>query len=283
MPDVVFGDNHLFGINHLSIEKAEQYREEFADRQALKRTFALLRKYGVDDQMMSAHIRAKDVFAVALDEHPRIRIHPVIPYAHAINDQAASQGIVATGLTLLRPSMKDAARLLVELISPQQFIRMPRSSIGRLIDEQLRLFGEIPEANRGVIFIQNVFADLLIGMGMSEWFEEFADLCRTRGFGAGIITYNPQYFLSHRFPGIELCIQYNHVGYLNNIDPEQLVELCDIYPVWAMGVFGSGAYSEPYVIRDLLSQRFSKVVYATSKEERLARFVKEVGSTVTCA
>ena len=121
--------------------------------------------------------------------------------------------------------------------------------------------------------MHNVFADLLIGLDISEWFDHFRGICEERGFGAGVITYNPMYFLDNCLPGLELCIQHNHVGFLNNIGREQLDSLCASYPVWAMGVFGSGAYAEKDVIQDLLRTPFKKVVFASSKEERLSRFV----------
>ena len=283
MPEIVFGDNHLFGINHLSMEKAKRYRDEYGSLSALVATFDMLRRCNVNEQMMSAHLRAQEVCDVALSTHRNLKIHPVIPYAHAINDQAAAEGVVSTGLRLLRPSFSDSFRLLADVFSKSAVARVPRSSIERFTDQQLKMFGEIPKESRGVLFLNNVFTDILIGLGVTEWFDHFRGICEERGYRAGAITYNPLYFHSHRLTGFELCIQHNHVGFLNNISRSDLIELCDLFPVWAMGVFGSGAYDEGDVIQDLRSTPFKKVVFASSKEERLSRFLAALRGASTAA
>lgn len=273
MPEVVFGDNHFFGINHLSMEKAQSYRDEYASQSALAKTFRMLARHDVNEQMISAHLRAREVCDVALSTHRGLVIHPVIPYAHAINDQAASQGVVSTGIDLLMPSIPDMFRIFFEVLSSNVTVQVPRSSVERFVDHQLRLFGKIPNKNRGVLFLHNVFTDLLIGLGISEWFDHYRGICEERGYRAGAITYNPNYFNKNQLRDFELCIQHNHVGFLNNISSTELIQLCGVFRVWAMGVFGSGAYDEKDVVDDLLHTPFEKVVFASSKEGRLSRFV----------
>lgn len=273
MPDIVFGDNHFFGINHLSISKADEYKAQFSSDNALIQTFDSLARNGVQEQMISAHATAGHVCRIALDTHPTLKIHPVIPYAHAINDSAASQGVSRTAIQLLRPSFLDAIKSAVRLILPGSNVSIPRSSIARFIGNQLETFGEIPESNRGVLFMSNVFTDALIGLGAWEWFEHLDRLCQSLGYTAGVITYNPAAFLNRKNLQVSLCINYNHQGFLNNIAESDFNRLISQYPVWAMGVFGSGAYTENDVVADLRKRAFEKVVFASSKEERLSSFI----------
>ena len=77
-------------------------------------------------------------------------------------------------------------------------------------------------------------------------------------------------------PSLELCIQYNHKGFLNNINEIDLTRLFSTNKCWAMGIFGAGAYIQNDVISDPLLKSFSKVVFASSKEERLVNFLKEI-------
>lgn len=278
MPDIVFGDNHFFGINHLSIEKADRYKTLFSSNEALTKVFQSLARNGVNEQMISAHATAGQVCRVALATHPTLKIHPVIPYAHAINDSAASEGVIKTAVQLLRPSVIDICRLMGQLLHPRKDAIIPYSSVDRFIRRQLRVFGDIPPENRGVLFMSNVFTDLLIGLGAWEWIERLNVICKKYGYSAGVITYNPSAFLNRINLPISLCINYNHKHYLTNIEHDALDTLIRQYPVWAMGVFGSGAYSASDVVADLKTRDFRKVVFASSREGRLREFVTSLGS-----
>lgn len=276
MVDIVFGDNHLFGINHLSMDKAQQYQEKFRDSDALLNIFEMLKSNGINEQMISAHERAAEICQLAINAHSRLIFHPIIPYAHAINDMAASQGVIRTTANLLRPTFSDFLRLAAQLFLPTCTLKIPRSSIKRFIDAQLNMFGSLPRRNRGTLFLNNVFTDLLIGMGAVEWFELYQELCASRGFKAGVITYNPSFFFKNRFNLDSICINHNHVGFLTNIRDDELSEMSNWYSVWAMGVFGSGAYTEADVINDLGKKYFSKVVFASSREDRLVTFIRGI-------
>lgn len=272
MCEIVFGDNHLFGINHLSLDKAEHYRKFFSDDNNLSEVFRGLRDNGISEQMLSSHASAGRVASIALGVHSNLVIHPVIPYAHAINDKAAAQGVVKTAFELLKPSLGDAAGSLVSLLAPGRQVKTPYSSMKRFIEAQVNTFGAIPDKNKGTLFINNVFCDLLVGFGLVEWFDELPKVCQELGYDAGVITYNPRFFINRPVEGISLCINHNHMGYLNNLDSEELCSLTSAYDVWAMGVFGSGAYRLDDVVSDLTRSQFQKVVFASSKAERLAAF-----------
>lgn len=275
MPDIVYGDNHLFGINHLSLEKAEAYKKKFEDQDALRDCFKMLQTHNVSAQMISSHKTAAGVVKIALEEVPDLTIHPVIPYAHAINDDAAANGVMKTAIKLLMPSFKDIVTSTMRLLLPGMTVNVPLSSVRRFTKSQVQEFGEIPRKNRGVLFINNVFCDLLVGMGMVEWFHHFKVVCEELGYRPGVITYNPVFFVKHPMPWLTVCINHNHKGYLTNISENDLTSLYSKHNVWAMGVFGSGSYTQEDVLADLSTHKFESVVYATSKEARLASFMKQ--------
>lgn len=272
MPSVVFGDNHLFGINHLSFQKADEYKKLYSDTDELKKIFLTLKQCDIGEQMMSSHITAADVVDLALKTHSNLVIHPVIPYAHAINDSAASNGVVKTAVNLLRPSLLDAGLSMFRLLLPYSSLTIPYSSVKRFVASQLSVFSNVPASNKGVLFINNVFCDLLIGLGLYEWFDYLPKIFSEFGYQAGVITYNPRFFLKHNFEGITVCMNHNHMGHLSNLNPSELAELHKKYNVWAMGVFGSGAYSIVDVISDLNKGNFKKVVFASSKSSRIIEF-----------
>jgi hypothetical protein len=274
MANVVFGDNHLFGINHLSLEKADEYKKKYSNSHNLAKVFEFLKRNDVNDQMISAHATASEVCEIALENHSNLRIHPVIPYAHAINDDAAAHGVIKTAFNLLQPTLLDMLKLCAQAVSPWHNIMLPRSSVERFVKKQIELFGNLPDGNKGVLFVNNVFCDLIIGMGLDEWFDYFVSVSNELGYEAGVITYNPSYFLKNRISNIQVCINTNHLGFLNNIDRTELDELVRCYDVWAMGVFGSGAYHQDDVIAYLQEIDFNSVIFASSKEERLHTFLE---------
>lgn len=274
MANVVFGDNHLFGINHLSLEKADEYKKKYSSSDNLAKVFEVLKRNDVNDQMISAHATASQVCKIALENHGNLRIHPVIPYAHAINDNAAAHGVIKTAFKLLRPTVLDLLKLCAQTISPWNNVTLPRSSVERFVKNQIQSFGDLPNGNKGVLFVNNVFCDLIIGMGLDEWFDYFVSVSNELGYEAGVITYNPAYFLKNRISNIQVCINTNHLGFLNNIDRAELDELVQCYDVWAMGVFGSGAYDQDDVITYLHDVGFNSVIFASSKEERLHAFLE---------
>jgi hypothetical protein len=276
MLNVVFGDNHLFGINHLSLEKAEAYKKQFSKGNALRDSFVMLKNNGVTEQMMSAHQTAKQVCEIALEAHPEIIIHPVIPYAHAINDEAAANGVVKTAIKLLKPSIADTIKTVFDFLHPGRSVEVPKSSVRRFVLAQLEHFGNLPHKNKGVLFINNVFCDLLIGMGVVEWFYHFRDICAELGYKPGVITYNPNFFVKHPMPWLEICVHHNHKNFLNNLEDDALKSLCNQQKVWAMGIFGSGAYQQEDVMKDLADNNFASVVFASSKEHRLVSFLEQL-------
>lgn len=278
MPNIVFGDNHLFGINHLSLDKAEEYKKKFSNENALRDTFCMLKANNVHEQMISSHKTAIDVCKIAFKEHPKLVIHPVIPYAHSINDDAAANGVMKTAIKLLMPSVKDILSSVYSLLHPNKSVPVPTSSIKRFTMAQLKQFGEIPVHNRGVLFINNVFCDLLIGMGLVEWFYAFNDICKEIGYRPGVITYNPSFFVKNPMPWLTICINHNHKGFLTNINENELTSLYNNQKVWAMGVFGSGSYEQEDVLKDISKHKFESVVYATSKEARLKSFLEQWNS-----
>lgn len=281
MPNIVFGDNHLFGINHLSLEKAEAYKKHFENKEALRDCFTMLQNHNVNQQMISSHKTADKVCQIALEAHPSLTIHPVIPYAHAINDDAAANGVMKTAIDLLMPSAKDIFTSICRLLHPKKSVKVPVSSIRRFTESQIRQFGDIPQKNRGVLFINNVFCDLLIGMGLVEWFDAFRDICEDLGYQPGVITYNPSFFIKHPMPWLTICINYNHKGYLTNISDKELTALYNQQKIWAMGIFGSGSYNQEDVLNDIVEHQFESIVYATSKEPRLASFLQQWNQAVT--
>jgi hypothetical protein len=249
MEQIILGDNQFFGINHMSEEKAQAQLERFRDDRAIIDLLESAYDVGVRAFMFSTHDRVREIcrhFRANLSSYPGLRFYPVLPYAHKYAAAVAENGIlgVAKDALVTNNSARGLAGSIVRgglgMLTQDPFEMMKV-----LVDAEMLMFRGLPI---GVVFLQNIVADLLLGLRMGEAFVRFADyVSKQHGAEVGFMTMNlPAMVAYTRECGLRnpiVCASVNKIGYLMNPNREayeQTIASGGFRPV-AMSILASGA------------------------------------------
>lgn len=215
MDRLLFGDNQFFGINHMSEEKARAQAMRFQQTDAIMEVLDTAYDAGIRTFMCTTHDRIAEVAARVRANparYPDFTFYPCMPYAHKYANAVTEHGMVGA----LRAFMPPDGLLSTALAGGRALATREVDGIARvLIDMEMKMF----EGTRApVVFIQNVFTDLLLGMGFTRAFRIFHDHVAERyGAEPAYITMNmPMLLDALEKEGIErpiICANINKIGF----------------------------------------------------------------------
>lgn len=214
MDRVIFGDNQFFGISHLSEERARAQSIRFRNLDSIIRVLEYSQEIGLNTFMCTTHDRIWQVC-----DHIRsnkasfgnYKIYPCMPYAHKYANAITELGYIGT----LKQYMPDN---LISTVTTggMAFVKRDYTKMMRLlVDAEMKMFDQI---DTPVIFLQNVVVDLLLGLGMGEFFPEFGEYVQEKyGAEPGFITMNlPMLVDELEKQGVKnpiVCASINKIGY----------------------------------------------------------------------
>lgn len=267
---IILGDNPFFGVNHASTDRSKGYfaRLKARDWSGAHTTMRAALARGVDHFMVSMHAEAPELLA-SMRGDPELRhfsVIPAVPYLYRLNGLVASKGVPAAVLqsmsypTFLKGVMQSGS--------------VPASAlagfISKEVDEIAGMGFKVP-----AIALQNIFVDLLLGLGQADFISEVGRRMASEGRQLVAITMNP--LLADRLldPSIVLCTHYNVLGYMVQPDlPTVRTWLAGTRrKVWAMGVMSSGKARLADVVADPALHRFDSVVLGASRPASIEAFV----------
>ncbi|MEM9740269.1 MAG: hypothetical protein AAF829_10395 [Pseudomonadota bacterium] len=215
MDRLLFGDNQFFGINHMSEEKARAQATRFQKTEAIMEVLDTAYDAGIGTFMCTTHDRiAEIVTRIKADpaRYPEFAFYPCMPYAHKYANAVTEHGMVGA----LREFMPKDGLLATALAGGKALAAKDIDGIARiLIDMEMKMFDGV---RTPVVFIQNVFTDLLLGMGFTRIFRLFDEHIRaTYGAEPAYITMNlPMLLEALEREGIErpiICANINKIGF----------------------------------------------------------------------
>ena len=245
MDRLLFGDNQFFGINHMSEEKARAQAMRFQDLDAIISVLDTAYDAGVRTFMCTTHDRIAqicDVMRANPDRYADFQFYPCMPYAHKYANAVTDHGMTGA----LMHFMPDDGLFKTMLSGGRALATKDIEGITRiLIDVEMKMFNGL---NTPVIFMQNVFVDLLLGMGFTGAFRIFHDHVREKyGAEAGFITMNmPMLLDALEAEGIEnpiICSNINKIGFRMSGGVEPYLDVLKNRQLRAiaMSVYASGA------------------------------------------
>lgn len=245
MNRVLFGDNQFFGINHMSDEKARAQAMRFQDTHAILDVLEAAYAEGIRVFMCTTHERVAAVcehFRTNAARFPDFEFYPCMPYAHKYADAVTEHGIVEA----LRQFLPQEGALGALLRGGLSAAKKDVEGIAQLlIDAEMKMFAGLKTP---VIFLQNVVADLLLGMGFKDAFRVFADHVRQRyAAEPGFITMNlPKMVETLEAVGIRnpiVCSNINKIGFrmCGGLPSYETLLSTGRFRAIAMSVFASGA------------------------------------------
>lgn len=215
MDRLLFGDNQFFGINHMSEEKARAQAMRFQKTDAIMDVLDVAYDEGIRTFMCTTHDRiAKIVDRVCANpsRYEDFQFYPCMPYAHKYANAVTEHGMMGA----LRAFMPSDGLLSTALAGGKALATKEVDGIARvLIDMEMKMF---KGTKTPVVFIQNVFVDLLLGMGFTRAFRVFHDHIQEKyGAEPAYITMNMPLLLDAlEREGIErpiICSNINKIGF----------------------------------------------------------------------
>ena len=187
MDRVIFGDNQFFAVNHMSDEKARAQSMRFKDNQAIIDVLDYVYEIGIRTFMCTTHERIGEIcehIRANREKYKGFRIYPCMPYAHKYNNAVAELGVLGALKKMMPGSVVGSLARGGIALARQDYIGIMKL----LVDAEMKMFTGI---ETGVVFLQNVVTDLILGMGMYDFFVAFAEYVRKKhNSEPGFITMN---------------------------------------------------------------------------------------------
>ncbi len=245
MDRLLFGDNQFFGINHMSEEKARAQAMRFQSTDAIMAVLDAAYDAGIRTFMCTTHDRIAEIGNVVRanpGRYPDFIFYPCMPYAHKYANAVTDLGMMGA----ITNFMPEDGFLRTALSGGKALAGRDIEGIAKvLIDAEMKMFRGL---NTPVIFMQNVFTDLLLGMGYTRALKVFHDHVKEKyGAEPAFITMNmPMLFEALTEEGIEnpiICSNINKIGFRMSGGRDRYIETLKTGKLRAiaMSVYASGA------------------------------------------
>ena len=288
MHRILFGDNQFFGVNHMSEEKARAQLMRFENDQAIIDVLDSAYEAGIRVFMCTTHDRIAGICEHVRRNPERYRgfeFYPCMPYAHKYANAVTEHGFLEA-LNLFLPKQGKLAALAKSGLS---IAKKDMEGIAQLlIDAEMKSFAGL---RTPVIWLQNVVTDLLLGSGLHEAFNFFADHIRNRyDAEPGFITMNlPRLLDVLEGVGIEnplICASINKIGFRmcpSLAEYERVIATRSFRPV-AMSVLASGAIAPREAIEYVCGQKnIRSIVFGASSHGNILETKRLIDQLSTAA
>ena len=287
MDKIILGDNQFFGINHRSQEKAEEMLKRFGNIDNIFEVYDNAFECGVKAVMLNSNDKAVaicDRFRANKSKYGDIAWYPSIPYAYKYANMVNELGIIPAVTEVLFKG--NSAGGVLNLIGKGASFALTRDAMKMmegLIDVEYKMFRDL---NVKVFFLQNIITDLLLGYGIKEVFEHFADYIRKKyKVTPGFVTLNMPYLKGKLEEwGIEdvvICSSINAAGF--NMHPskeeyEKVIAANDPgkYQLMAMNVLASGSITVKESFDYINGLNLQSVVFGASSKGHIKSTVEAI-------
>ena len=215
MDRLLFGDNQFFGVNHMSEEKARAQMMRFQKTDAIMDVLDTAYDEGIRTFMCTTHDRIAEICDRVRADSARysdFQFYPCMPYAHKYANAVTEHGMLGA----LKTFMPDDGLFSTALSGARALATKEIDGMAKvLIDMEMKMFHG---TKTPVIFVQNVFADLLLGMGFTRALKVFHDhVVEKYSAEPAFITMNmPMMLEALEKEGIErpiICSNINKIGF----------------------------------------------------------------------
>lgn len=215
MDKLLFGDNQFFGVNHMSEEKARAQMMRFQKLDAIMDVLDIAYDEGIRTFMCTTHDRIVDVcdrVRANPDRYSDFQFYPCMPYAHKYANAVTEHGMIGALKEFMPPDGLFSTLLAgAKALASKEIDGMAKV----LIDMEMKMF---EGTKTPVIFVQNVFVDLLLGMGYGGALKLFhTHVVERYGAEPAFITMNMPMLLDVlEKEGIErpiICSNINKIGF----------------------------------------------------------------------
>ncbi len=279
---IIFGDNQFFGINHMSEDKAQALAEKFKDLKPIVEVMDAAYSCGIKAFMLNTNERAQEIcdyFRENSSRYSDMVFYPSMPYAHKYANAVAEKGIFGAlkDVILADNTAGDIIGMLAKG-GMSLFERDMLKVMEILVDMEMKIFRGL---NVRVVFLQNIVADLLLGLGAREAFVAFDAYIRTKyGVDAGFVTMNMpkmvDFLLECGIKNPIVCSSINRAGYFMSPDAatyERTLKEKEFRAI-AMSILASGGVKPREAVEYVCAQKaIQSIVFGASSRQHIAETV----------
>ncbi len=281
MDRVIFGDNQFFGVDHLSDDKARQKEQRFKDTREIIRVLDFAHEAGIRTFMCTTYGRIEEIcehFRNNPAKYADFKIYPCMPYAHKYANAVTEMGIGGTLRHFTGGVMGSIARGGMAVVQRDAFKMMQM-----LVDAEMSMFKGV---NTGVIFLQNVVTDLLLGLGMHDFFYEFSEYVQKKyDAEPGYITMNlPRTVDVLHGLGIEnpiVCASINKIGFRmsGGLEANEQALAEQKVRAIAMQVYAAGALRPQEALEYICPQQgIESIMFGASSKDHIEQTYELINS-----
>lgn len=284
---VILGDNQFFGINHRSQEKAEEMLKRFGNLDNIFEVYDSAFDCGVKAVMLNSNDKAMaicDRFRANKSKYGDIAWYPSIPYAYKYANMVNELGIFpAINEVLFKGNTAGGVFGMIGKGAMSVLTKDAMRMMEMMIDVEYKMFRDL---NVKVFFLQNIFTDLLLGYGIRDVFEHFAEYIRKKyKVTPGFVTLNMPYLKGKLeewgIDDVVICSSINAAGF--NMHPskeeyERVIAANDPskYQLIAMNVLASGSITVQQSFDYINSLNVQSVVFGASSRAHIQSTVDAI-------
>ena len=284
---IILGDNQFFGINHRSQEKAEEMLKRFGNIDNIFEVYDNAFGCGVRAVMLNSNEKAEaicDRFRANKSKYGDIAWYPSIPYAYKYANMVNELGIFPTiNEVLFKGNTSGGVLGMIGKGASFVFTRDAMKMMEMLIDVEYKMFRGL---NVRAFFLQNIVTDLMLGYGVKDVFEHYAEYIRRKyKVIPGFVTLNLPYLKGRLeewgIDDVVICSSINASGF--NMHPSR--EACEKviaendpskYQLMAMNVLASGSISVQQSFDYINGLNVQSVVFGASSKAHIQSTVDAI-------
>mgnify|MGYP001403264830 CR=1 FL=1 len=276
---IIMGDNPFFGVNHKVGSKVLD-DENFRFKQAL----AVLKEansFNCNNLMITNHPTiCKFLDLMDANKLSNLKLAFISPYPHKYNDLVAKQGYFGLLKHLLRGNFKYVLLNCYKLFN---FKQAQEHIVKMICNSELASLGK-HKTKVEYMCLHNILVDMYVASGNYHALEAFIQHVQDLGLKPVLITQNIIALskIMRKREGYTICFSYNSAGYMVNPNIAQVDKFLDdntklLPSLWAMQIMGSGVINLDDALQKVLNKnKFSGILYATTKKERVTELFNKV-------
>ena len=268
---ILLGHNQFYGINHRSMDRAEQTGDYFKNIENVIGIIEYASELGINSMMLSTHenvnLITKSIDNSTLQKN-KLNYYPLLPYMRKYLNLYNNHGYFGSLLNIMKQTglsqnLKFSLRLLNPLAPTHE--KLMKS----FIDIELAPFiGK----NTKVVFLHNILTDFLVALGMTEVLLSFSNFNCEPGFCTVNFPSLVKVLNSVGLNNSVIMAPFNKVGYQMNPNKSKCEEILSENPqMWiiAMSTLASGAIKPKEAYEYLFSelQGINSVVVGVSTKK----------------
>ena len=284
---IILGDNQFFGINHRSQEKAEEMLKRFGNLDNIFEVYDNAFDCGVKAVMLNSNDKAVaicDRFRENQSKYGDVTWYPSIPYAYKYANMVNELGIFpAVNEVLFKGNTAGGVLGMIGKGAAAVFTKDAMRMMEMLIDVEYKMFRGL---NVKAFFLQNIITDLVLGYGVKEVFEHFAEYVRKKyKVLPGFITLNLPYLKSKLeewgIQDVVICSSINAAGFNMHPSKEEYERVIadndpSKYQLMAMNVLASGSITVQESFDYINALNLQSVVFGASSKGHIKSTVDAI-------